>query len=250
MSMADRIRQARKAKGYSQSRLASILDVSQGTIGNYESGISTPKEPILFNLMSALDVDANYLFQDEMQEASAKLAPDAREWSRPLDTAYAAAPDPTQRNVCKLLDIPHVIPDVSPSDDEEEEKDEADIFDNSSAAGSGNYIHSDSYETLRFPAGTVPLDADCGVRISGHSMEPDIKDGDIVWVHETCEILNHQVGIFIINEDNAVCKRAKLDESGHLIRLMSDNPAVPDIEIEDLEDVRVFGRVLGAYTPK
>jgi len=47
-----------------QPVLASLVGVSKGSIGNYESGISSPNEPILIKLFEALKCDANYLYQD------------------------------------------------------------------------------------------------------------------------------------------------------------------------------------------
>ena len=41
-----------------------------GAVGNYENGVSTPKADILFKVFDALKCDANYLFQDEMNERS------------------------------------------------------------------------------------------------------------------------------------------------------------------------------------
>lgn len=111
MSVASRIQQAREAKGMKQVDLAALVGVHPGAIWNYENGKSNPKEPIVFRLMSALDVDANYLYQDEMREACAKIGPsDQRLWAAPLIDAYEQASVDTQRAACAVLNIPHVAP--------------------------------------------------------------------------------------------------------------------------------------------
>ena len=42
--------------------------MSKGAIGNYESDYSSPKDEILYKLMAALSVDANYIFQDGIKK--------------------------------------------------------------------------------------------------------------------------------------------------------------------------------------
>lgn len=64
MSVGTRIKAARQAAGLNQEQLAKALGVSKGSIGNYEADISHPKEEILISLLSVLDVDANYIYQD------------------------------------------------------------------------------------------------------------------------------------------------------------------------------------------
>ena len=66
MSIGSRIKQARKAAGLSQVQLAERLGISKGAIGNYESGVSSPREQILYDIMRILNVDANFIFQDEI----------------------------------------------------------------------------------------------------------------------------------------------------------------------------------------
>ena len=59
-----RIKEARLNKGLTQETLALIVGVTKGAIANYENGTSHPKEPVMYALIDALDVDANFLFQD------------------------------------------------------------------------------------------------------------------------------------------------------------------------------------------
>ena len=70
MSVGKRIKEARIALGMTQRELADLINVTPGAIGNYESEKSHPKEPVLFALLDALKVDANYLFQDSYKNNS------------------------------------------------------------------------------------------------------------------------------------------------------------------------------------
>lgn len=52
----------RKKKGITQAELAEICDVSNGTIGNIECGITKPSFDLILQLSAALDVTPEFLF--------------------------------------------------------------------------------------------------------------------------------------------------------------------------------------------
>lgn len=66
MSLGSRLRAARRAKKLTQKQLGDMAQVTGSAIGNYETGVSSPNEDILIRLMHVLDVDANYLYADDM----------------------------------------------------------------------------------------------------------------------------------------------------------------------------------------
>lgn len=67
MSVGSRIKQARKALSLTQEELASAIGVTKGAIANYENEVSVPKMDLLIKLMQTLEVDANYIYQDDMR---------------------------------------------------------------------------------------------------------------------------------------------------------------------------------------
>ena len=67
MSIGKRIKDRRVSLGISRADLAKTLSVSLSAISNYENGIGTPTVENVCKLLSALNCDANYLFQDEMK---------------------------------------------------------------------------------------------------------------------------------------------------------------------------------------
>ena len=78
MSMGLRLRMARKAAGYTQKKLAELAEVSASSIANYETGVSAPNEDILIRLMNVLNIDANFLYADDLirQPGISFLTPD------------------------------------------------------------------------------------------------------------------------------------------------------------------------------
>ena len=68
MSLSDRIKEARLNKKITQQQLADSLDVAKSTISAYENGDRDPPPNVIYKLIQILDVDANFLFQDEMKK--------------------------------------------------------------------------------------------------------------------------------------------------------------------------------------
>ena len=64
MSFASRLKQARENAGLTQLELAKKLGVTKSAIGNYENGVSSPKDIVLLQIFDVLNVEPNFLFQD------------------------------------------------------------------------------------------------------------------------------------------------------------------------------------------
>ena len=71
MSFGSRLRERREAVGLTQKDLGNLLGVSGNAVGNYEKGVSSPNADALYKVFDVLECDANYLFQDEMEELDA-----------------------------------------------------------------------------------------------------------------------------------------------------------------------------------
>ena len=67
MSFGEQLRRRREELGISRAELAEKLGVSRSAIGNYETGVSAPKEDVLLRLFDALQVDPNYLYRDSFR---------------------------------------------------------------------------------------------------------------------------------------------------------------------------------------
>lgn len=65
MAFKDRLREARKSKGLTQKDVAELIGVATSTYTGYEIGNSEPYMSTVKKLIDALDIDANFLFQDE-----------------------------------------------------------------------------------------------------------------------------------------------------------------------------------------
>ena len=73
-----------------------------------------------------------------------------------------------------------------------------------------------------------------GLQIQGDSMEPGIKNGDIVIVRDQPDAEDGQIVVALINGNDGVCKRLKKYPDG-TIALMSDNPSYPPMYFNNTE---------------
>lgn len=104
MAYTDRLREARKRKGLSQAELAGYLGVGPSTLSGYETGFREPSMEVLNKLMHILEVDANYIFQDEMEGVRTSLPPDEQQ----LLDGYRQL---EQENKALLLKMTHYLID-------------------------------------------------------------------------------------------------------------------------------------------
>ncbi len=111
------------------------------------------------------------------------------------------------------------------------------------SAGPGAVLDNGSYETIDVRAGYATEQADFALRVSGNSMEPRFKSGDIVLVHQQNAVLFGELGIFIA------------DGEGYFKRFMGDrlhslNPEYPDIPLRRFDDFFCCGKVVGHMKKK
>ena len=57
----EKIREARRAKGWSQQKVADILGVTRACFSNYEQGTREPTIALLKAICEILDISADYL---------------------------------------------------------------------------------------------------------------------------------------------------------------------------------------------
>lgn len=85
-----------------------------------------------------------------------------------------------------------------------------------------------------------------GLRIKGHSMEPQICDGDVVIVRRQEDAETGEICIVMVNGNDATCKKIKKDGSG--LWLLPNNPAFEPMHysIEEIASlpVRIIGKVV------
>ena len=66
MAFKDGLKEARLRKGYTQEQVAEKIGVAKSTFTGYEKGNREPNMFTVSKILDALEIDANFLWQDEM----------------------------------------------------------------------------------------------------------------------------------------------------------------------------------------
>lgn len=111
------------------------------------------------------------------------------------------------------------------------------------SAGTGTFLDSAHHDTISVRASFATEQADFALRVSGNSMEPRFKSGDVVLVHQQNEVRFGELGIFI-GDGEGFFKRFMGD------RLHSLNPEYPDIPLRRFDDFICCGKVVGHMKKK
>ena len=114
------------------------------------------------------------------------------------------------------------------------------LFEFAACAGDGFFIDNNIPHT---EIADLTGEANFAVNISGDSMEPIIKDKDIVFV-KSCEELKHNdIGLFIVNGD-VMCKR--YIKQGRGFKLVPDNAngKHKSFSQKEIETFKLIGKVI------
>lgn len=235
MSFGSRLKERREALGLKQSELGQQLGITGSAIGNYETGVSSPKADILYKVFDVLGCDANFLFQDEMREIqNASLSPAEIQHVK----KYRALDEHGKRVVDYLIDaeaerLTDNISTLRP-------RKVIPLIGASFAAGPGEPDFGNGWEDYEVPADSR---AEFALRVNGDSMEPVLHDGQIaLGVKRPPE--PGEVGAFLLDGAFLV-KQCAGDNYGN-VYLFSFNPAYEQIDVmaSGERSLLCFGTVL------
>lgn len=213
MSFGEQLKCRRKELGLSRSELAKQLGVSQSAVGNYETGVSAPKEEILLRIFDALHVEPNYLYRGSFESAGGDASPEERtlvEKYRALSPAGRQTIHTLLDALCRMQGEPaRTIP----------------LYRSPAAAGAAAPVPGLDYELLTV-TGDVPPAAELAVRMEGDSMAPYIPSGSVIYIHHA-PLANGDVGLFCIG--GAMLVRQYTRGEGGAVWLLPLNRTVGEV---------------------
>ena len=246
MSFGEQLKRRRKELGLSRAELANRLGVSQSAVGNYETGVSAPKEDILLQIFDALQVDPNYLYRGSFR-GGAGLSCTTEEQS--LLEKYRRLGLTGRQTVHTLVDALERLQTESEQEQPAPEPRVIPLYRSPAAAGYAAPAFGEDYEPLTV-TGDVPSGAELAVRIQGDSMEPYIHDGSVVYVNHD-PLASGDVGIFCVDGD-MLCKQYHKDALG-MVYLFSLNRRRADADVVFYRgsgrSLTCFGRVMMRTLP-
>jgi hypothetical protein len=118
------------------------------------------------------------------------------------------------------------------------------LFDLPVSAGVGEFLSDATrIEDILIPDDPRTAEADFALRISGDSMEPKYRSGDVLLIQSAESVEEGELGIFVLDGAGYFKKYG----GDHLISL---NPKYAPIPLKDFEDVACCGRVVGKLKRK
>jgi hypothetical protein len=234
MDLAQKIRSLREDKEWTQGDLAEKSGVGKSSIQLYESGKGNITQLNLEKIASAFGVNVSYFLNDKMSNSLSisvhKSSPNmsiSPEKSETLQKMQKLINE--QEN--KLINL-RFFPNVS------------------AAAGYGANNDNESFKNIPVTASflttilRIPAKQYDVINVLGNSMEPFLKDGDMVLVLPTHEASNGEIVIANLGGDLYVKKLLK-DPIKKRIRLTSMNELYEDIVVEDdeLDQLKIVGVV-------
>lgn len=114
LTFGERIKEARKAAGFTQRQLADMINVSNTSISNWEKCVSTPDPDAIQHLCWALNVQPNFFFSTDAFAISG-ISPMPEMAKVPLIGSIACgAPILAEEHIEEYVDIPkHVRADFA-----------------------------------------------------------------------------------------------------------------------------------------
>ena len=245
MAFCDRLKESRIKAGLTQEQLADQLGIAKSTLSGYESGNREPAVATIAKILDVLNIDANYLYQDESQALTEMVVSLD---DKALLNKYHYLDDHGKELVDLVLEkeldrcentSPAAI--INIDDRPSDAKRLIEYFRNASA-GSGVFIlGNEVVDHIEIPATPENKNVDYAIKVSGDSMEPDYHDGDTVLVSQKQEMKYGDVGIFVINGSAYIKEYGKNE-------LISRNPDFDNISVSEYDNIVCMGKVVGKLT--
>ena len=227
-TFGEKIKEARKAKKYTQKDLAIMVGAAHNSISDWENDKAKPDPDKIELLCGVLDLTPNYLLATSEDDftPSEKL----------IIRQYRSLSDYDKTTITTILDRLF----AKPSDKIIEMTiRHIPYYDAVVSAGTGELVFNDvPSELITIPDTNETKNAAFAVRVKGDSMEPTFYDGDRVMVQKTPSINVGDIGIFIDPDSN----EGFIKELGKDC-LVSHNKNYPDMIPN--KHIRILGKVIG-----
>ena len=214
MTFGERLILARENKGYKQKQFAEMLNITPTRLNYWEKNKREPDVLMIKKISSLLDVSSDWLIGNikkyrTLDEYGKKAIDNL------LDTEYERCQN---ENKLKVLQLP--------------------MSELKASAGTGNWLEDNTYNTVEVADTPSARKADLIIEVSGDSMEPTYSDGDNVLVRLQPSVDIGEIGIFIKDNEGYIKELGKN-------RLISHNKDYPDMLLNEFNDVRCVGKVIG-----
>ena len=207
MKFNDILKSLRKQSNMTQIQLANKLNVTQGTIANWERGVREPDMDTIKKIANALSVPVERFFIDSSVPAD------------PTNIEPALPP-------IRMKQIPLV---------------------GNAAAGYTCLAEMQIVEYIPTDASLLHDGYDyVYLRVKGDSMEPEFHEGDLVLVRVQDTIESGEYAVVLVDEEDGLVKKIELDRT-HITLISENPYYPPRrFEREEMNRIRIFGKVISS----
>ena len=233
MTIGEKIREIREARGLTQKQLAQKLGESRGTlVSNWEVGISRPDCDRIVQLCNIFNVTS-----DELLGVKSDM-PNFTSEERTHITKLRMLDEHGKLVVDHLLDEEYARVISSAKKKNRPRLMYIDSYRFPVSAGVGSFVENEAPEQILVPECPEAEEADYVLTVTGDSMQPKFNEGDKVYVVNQQSVEIGEIGIFVINGDAYIKKLGK----GQLISL---NEKYKPISLNADDSFYCCGKVIG-----
>lgn len=218
MDISDRMKNRRKELGLTADEVAEKIGVSRSNVYRYEKGdIEKLPLEILEPLSKALKTSPQYLMGWEEE--------------KDINSIYYQLEKSRQEKV------------YSYAEQQLEEQNRTQTVVTLGKTAAGEPIEQGDIIEEEKEVSSVPSDADVALVVQGDSMEPDYKNGSVVFYKKQPQVENGELAVVHIKDDGITFKRLLYDYDNQKIILRSLNDKYEDQVFEE-NQITVLGKVI------
>lgn len=226
----DRLKNLRKEQGYTMKQMAKIFNIPYTTYVKYENNQREPNSEFLILVARYFNITCDFLLGITNKR---RTLTDINDDDNLVISKYFLIDEHGKKIVDYVIDE-----EYKRANSENRLQIKMKYASCCASAGFGERLEDNYSDTIIVSDNKNNRKADIAIKISGDSMEPVYSDGDIVVVKKQNSIGIGQTGVFIINGNGFIKKLGKN-------RLISINEKYDDIILNENDDIRCYGLVLG-----
>lgn len=220
---ASRLKMLREQRKVSLEEVAEKIGTTKVTLSRYENSSREPKLSIIYNIAKYFDVEVDWLIGYENDNPKS------------IEKIYRRLDKERQNIVYNFASLK-----LKEQNKYNQDLNTINVF-GKTAAGEPITYGDDMIEEKEVKY--VPNNADCALIVQGDSMEPEIKDGSIVFYKQQPDIEHGEIAIVELDGESVTCKKVNFDYDNKKIILHSLNEKYEDYVI-DADRVRIIGKVV------
>lgn len=253
--LGDRVRKLREGHNMTQTELSEILGMkTYTTVSKWEKNENFPKGKDLKKLAEIFNVTSDYL----LGLTDNRLGKITTHSEQPqIISVYNKLEEPRQEKVLEFAkgqleeqnNPKGTVTSIFDKLRAEEECSErtTDYVEGLVSAGQGVFQDDNLHMEVSLRVDDIPEKGkyDTIAKVAGDSMEPMIKDNDLLFIKVTSQVDVNKIGIFQVNNQNFV-KKLKRDYDGSWY-LQSLNNNYSEIYLTENDSIRTIGEVVDIY---